>query len=168
MMLALLVQAAPAAAEVKLFELDCSSIGKTWRNDNSPVLSFKVGEADLKFVVYGDDEGPQGRVEIFPVGARRGEPPMSYRIESMSGTKFHISFITHTLAHGYIIWNFIPDHGLLTRTYTLFELKDDPEPGKIPGREVVVAESHYCLTWSQMRVIADEAIRWLSKEWEPR
>jgi len=48
------------------------------------------------------------------------------------------------------------------------ELKDKPEPGKSPGREVVVAESHFCMTWSQMRVIADDAIQWLSKAWQLR
>lgn len=158
----------PLYAEFKLYELDCSSIGDPWRNDNSPLLSFKVEEANLKLVIYGDDEGPQGRAERFRTGQHLDKPPTSYHIETMGGSRFHISFVTHTLAHGYIIWNYVPDHGMLTRTYTQFELKDEPEPGKIPSREVVVAESHFCMTWSQMRVIADDAIQWLSKASKPR
>jgi len=113
---ALIAQGSPSYAEVKLLELNCSSIGDPWRSDNSPVLSFKVEEADLKLVIYGDDEGPQGRVEIFRTGPQLDKPPTSYRIETMGGTRFHISLVTHTLAHGYIIWNYVPDHGLLTRT----------------------------------------------------
>lgn len=156
MLLAELGDASKASAnskELKTFDLTCTDIGfipnpEGFKKSFRPALGLEIREgttfnAEIYFDFNEQGKALGGRMNIYHGYAKSSEP-VNRDIYFVSGSGFRITFVTHELAHGITTYSFMPKFGLMTKIFMQFQIDDNVEEGKVPGRENVVVEQYFC------------------------